>query len=159
MSDPSTARVVELAKPSFEGVTIGWIVRVEDARVWVDFRGNPAGPVAATCTVSVSRADIDRAIATRQGAALVFEQADPKRPVLLGLVQDLLEGELAESTAPQVIVDGDRVEVDATRELVLRCGKASITLRANGRVTIRGVHVETRAAGTNRIKGGNVQIN
>ena len=34
-----------------------------------------------------------------------------------------------------------------------------MTLRANGKVVIRGAYVETRARGTNRIKGGSVQIN
>jgi hypothetical protein len=56
-------------------------------------------------------------------------------------------------------VDGEPVVVEATDELVLRCGAASITLRSNGRVLIQGTHVETRAEGVNRIKGGSVQIN
>jgi hypothetical protein len=56
-------------------------------------------------------------------------------------------------------VDGQRVVVDAKDEIVLRCGKASITLRRNGRIVIRGTYIETRAEGVNRIKGGSVQIN
>jgi hypothetical protein len=44
-------------------------------------------------------------------------------------------------------------------ELVLRCGEASLTLRRNGRVVLRGTYVESRSKGTNRIKGGSVQIN
>ena len=38
-------------------------------------------------------------------------------------------------------------------------GPASITLRRNGRVVIKGTYVETHSEGTNRIKGGQVQIN
>jgi len=49
--------------------------------------------------------------------------------------------------------------VEAADELVLRCGQASIVLRRNGRVVIRGTYVETRAKGVNRIKGGSVLIN
>lgn len=56
-------------------------------------------------------------------------------------------------------VDGKRVEIEAADEIVLKCGEASITLRRNGRVVIRGTYVETRSKGTNRIKGGSVQIN
>jgi uncharacterized protein (DUF2345 family) len=59
----------------------------------------------------------------------------------------------------EVLVDGKRVVIDARDEIVLQCGKASITLRRNGRIVIRGTYVETRSQGTNRIKGGNVQIN
>jgi uncharacterized protein (DUF2345 family) len=56
-------------------------------------------------------------------------------------------------------VDGQRVRVQAQREVVIACGKASITLRANGRVIIKGTHVESDSEGTNRIKGGQVRIN
>jgi hypothetical protein len=56
-------------------------------------------------------------------------------------------------------VDGARVRICARDEVVISCGAASITLRRNGRVVIRGTHVETRAAGTNRIRGGQVRVN
>jgi hypothetical protein len=56
-------------------------------------------------------------------------------------------------------VDGRRVKVTARDEIVLECGLASVTLRRNGRVIIRGTYVETHSEGTNRIKGGQVQIN
>lgn len=63
-------------------------------------------------------------------------------------------------TAPATaVVDGRRVELEAADELVLRCGEASIVLTRDGRITIRGHYVETRARGTNRIRGGSVQIN
>jgi hypothetical protein len=55
--------------------------------------------------------------------------------------------------------DGKRVRVTAKDEIVLECGKASITLRRNGRVVVRGTHVETSSEGTNRIKGGHVRVN
>jgi hypothetical protein len=56
-------------------------------------------------------------------------------------------------------MDGRRLVLEGLDELVLRCGEASITLRRNGRIVIRGVEVETRAAGSNKIRGGSVQIN
>jgi hypothetical protein len=58
-----------------------------------------------------------------------------------------------------VMVDDKRIEIEGQDEVVLRCGKASITLRRNGRVVIRGTYVESRSSGTNRIKGGSVLIN
>lgn len=56
-------------------------------------------------------------------------------------------------------VDGRRVRIVAQDEIVLECGSASITLRRNGRVVVRGTYVETYSEGTNRIKGGQVRIN
>jgi hypothetical protein len=67
--------------------------------------------------------------------------------------------ELNLSPVPEVVVDGERKQIEGSKEIVLRCGKASITLRSNGRIIIRGAYVETRASGTNRIKGGAVLIN
>ena len=69
---------------------------------------------------------------------------------------DEIEGKMEEL---DVKVDGKRVEIEAADEIVLKCGEASITLRRNGRLVIRGTYVETRSKGTNRIKGGSVQIN
>lgn len=63
---------------------------------------------------------------------------------------------------PQVLevdVDGKRVRIVARDEIVLECGNASITLRRNGRVVIKGTYIETYSEGTNRIKGGQVRIN
>ena len=56
-------------------------------------------------------------------------------------------------------VDGRRVRIIAKDEIVFECGQASVTLRRNGRIIIRGTYVETHSEGTNRIKGGQVRIN
>lgn len=58
-----------------------------------------------------------------------------------------------------VSIDGDAVVLAAEREIVLRCGKASLTLTREGHVVLRGEYVLSRATGVNRIKGGSVQIN
>ncbi|WP_157522632.1 hypothetical protein [Mitsuaria sp. 7] len=78
-------------------------------------------------------------------------------------------GALAEATprglatmtpAPvELEVDGDRVVVEARRQLVLRCGKSSITLHEDGTVEIRGVDLVSRASGRNRILGGSIDLN
>jgi hypothetical protein len=70
-----------------------------------------------------------------------------------------------EDTSPKPVVvieadvDGRRVRVLAKDEIVLECGKASITLRRNGRVVVRGTHIETNSEGANRIKGAQVRVN
>lgn len=56
-------------------------------------------------------------------------------------------------------VDGKRITIEGRDEIVLKCGDASITLRRNGRLVIRGTYVEARSRGTNRIKGASVLIN
>jgi len=52
-----------------------------------------------------------------------------------------------------------RVTIEATEGLTLRCGDASVDLRADGKLMIRGEDVLLRARGTQRIKAGTVNIN
>jgi hypothetical protein len=59
----------------------------------------------------------------------------------------------------EVDADGERLIVSAKEQLVLRCGKASITLTKAGKVLIQGTYVSNRSAGVIRIKGGSVQLN
>jgi hypothetical protein len=92
--------------------------------------------------------------------ALLFEQEDPVRPIVFGVLRGRAGWPLPERPAGvEVDADGERLIVSAKDQLVLRCGKASITLTRAGKVLIRGEYVESRASGTNRLKGGSVQIN
>ncbi len=92
---------------------------------------------------------------------LLFEKNDPHNPIVLGLLEhwpsDTLQS--SESQPVAVSLDGAQITFSARNEVVLRCGKASITLTRAGKVLIRGAYVLSRSSGANRIKGGSVQIN
>lgn len=62
-------------------------------------------------------------------------------------------------TATETRIDGKRLVFAAQEEVLIQCGEASISLNKNGKVTIRGKYVLTRASGVNRILGGSVQVN
>jgi hypothetical protein len=53
----------------------------------------------------------------------------------------------------------ERIELVAEREIVLRCGEASITLTRAGKIILRGTYVLSRSSGVNKIKGESIQIN
>jgi hypothetical protein len=72
------------------------------------------------------------------------------QPLILGLLEPLF---------PEVEADGEKLVLEARREITLRCGKASIHLTADGRVTIRGTQVLSRSEGPNRVQGASVQLN
>jgi hypothetical protein len=142
----------------------------EQGRLLVDFSGNAFGPLRARTTVVLAPEELQRAVQEQCPVLLLFEEGDPGRPIVVGLLRDQLPREAAAPDAETAVpgsmpssmvveADGRRVEVEAADELVLRCGQASIVLRRNGRVVIRGTYVETRAKGVNRIKGGSVLIN
>lgn len=131
------------------GVLTGY---ADTGELLVDFPNNPAGaPVPALATVELAASDAGRDV------VLVFEDGDPARPIILGVVASA--GPRAASRNVEVTADGKRVSIAADQEIVLKCGDASITLTAAGKVLIRGAYVLSRSSGTNRIKGGSVQIN
>lgn len=147
-------------------VRVGWIAGADGAVPRVDYPGNPGGPVGARSTVPLEPEALLAAVARRQGAVLLLAEGEP-RPILIGLLQpetetpllDAVLGAPAERLVEVAEVDGKRVVVEGRDEIVLRCGEASITLRRNGRVVIRGTQLETRASGLQRIQGGKIEIN
>ncbi|MGC4085939.1 MAG: hypothetical protein QM736_28380 [Vicinamibacterales bacterium] len=56
-------------------------------------------------------------------------------------------------------VDRRRVDLQATDEIRLTCGKSTLVMKRDGTVVVRGVRIVTRATETNRIMGGTVGIN
>jgi hypothetical protein len=53
----------------------------------------------------------------------------------------------------------DTLILEAGKELVLRVGEGSITIRADGKILIKGKDLVSHAKRTNRIKGGSVSLN
>lgn len=154
------------------GSKLGWLVGMDEAgRLLVDFEGNREGrPLIARRTVPLEPEALRESITTRQRAVLLFENGDPLLPLVVGLEQTpsptpLVDAVLAQPPATpeappmEAHVDGKRVVIEGQDEIVLRCGQASITLRRNGRVVIKGTQIESHASGVHRIKGGSVQVN
>ena len=88
---------------------------------------------------------------------LAFEYGNLEKPVITGMLWQP-ESSLLQNSS-EVELDGRRITLTAEKEIVLRCGKASITLTQAGKVLIRGAYLSTHSSGVNRIKGGSVQIN
>jgi hypothetical protein len=105
-------------------------------------------------------------ISLRQGTAgaqvvVLLEQGNPRQPIIMGVLQERAVHPESHAAASVVAVkaDEDRIVVSAEREIVLSCGKASITLTRAGKVLIKGAYVLTRSSGYNKIKGAVVDIN
>lgn len=136
------------------GMLVAWIDGVGPQ---VTFDGAD-GPVVARTIMPLDAATVAAAIAQERQVLLAFDGGRADAPIIVGLLEPgprtTTPGHTVDAT-----VDGQRVVVRGTDEIVLQCGLSSITLRRNGRVVIRGVEVETRASGTNKIRGGSVLIN
>ena len=91
---------------------------------------------------------------------LIFEAGDPAKPIVMGVLREGEGWPFSEQPGQmEVDADGQRLIVSAKEQIVFKCGKASITLTAAGKVLIRGEHVLSQAAGVNRVKGGSIQLN
>jgi hypothetical protein len=141
------------------GVVIGSLRGfAESGAPLVEFPGNhTANPVQAKPTVELLEKHIGCEV------VLMFEQGDPQRPIILGVIHppaapaDCTSASQAKPV--EVKLDGQQLVLSAEQEIVLRCGQASITLTRAGKVLIRGAYLLSRSSGVNRIKGGSVQIN
>lgn len=143
-----------------EGIVIGRITDTNE--MLVDYPGNPTGsPLTAIAIRTIKQTDVNREV------ALSFKDADPHKPIVLGFIeypqQQISNSNSANENASLDLVDvnmvGQQMIFSAEKEIVLKCGKASITLTRAGKIILRGKYLLSRSSGVNQIKGGSVQIN
>ena len=149
------------------GVIVGDIFNITDdageQRIFVNYPGNPyTTPLLALSAIKLNSADAGKQV------VLSFDQGSPLRPIIMGLLQNSASAveELAIDISKelggqqlQAKLDGEQVTLTADKEIVLKCGKSSITLTKAGKIIIRGEYLLSRSTGVNKIKGGSVQIN
>jgi hypothetical protein len=145
------------AATSLPGAVMGILIgfRDEGCTPLVLFPGqSSSAAVPAASAIDVHGIHIGRQV------VLIFENGDSRRPIIVGLLKSTHAWPLPEQPGQvELEADGERLIVTAKEQLVLRCGKASITLTKVGKVLIEGAHVSNRSSGVVRIKGGSVQIN
>lgn len=159
-------------------IVLGTLTGIDsDGRPLVDYTNNPAAdPAVAISTANVTRQHLSRQV------ALLFAGGDLSKPVIVGFIHsplyamlesfDIHNGEEPSATNEQAKgtpadegdagiahVDGERVVIEGKKEVVLKCGEASITLTRAGKILIRGKYLLNRSSGVNRILGGSVQVN
>ena len=137
-------------------VVTAQLVNFTDTGPQVRIRNHTELPARAT--VPLSRDQIGCEV------VLAFANGDPLRPIIIGVLdqQTLAVEPASEEPADEeatAYVDGERVVLEGKKEIVLKCGKASITLTRAGKVLIKGAYVSSRSTGVQRIRGGSVHIN
>ncbi|ALV05361.1 DUF6484 domain-containing protein [Roseateles depolymerans] len=147
---PSPARV--------DGIAIGELAgQTADGDTLVRVLLLGAEPLVARVATVV---DVKR---VGQAVAVAFEGGDPKKPIILGVMQ-------SSGIPPQPVtqpwrameasVDGQRrVVIQADQEIELRCGEAAILMTADGRIHLRGQNITSEADMSQRILGASVSVN
>jgi hypothetical protein len=142
--------------------------RIDGVRVGelVGFAENGACPLVIYPGQPGTAAIVARMIPDLRGAhigrkvVLMFDDGNPTCPIVMGCLQVDTAWSVEDNPAQvELDADGQRLVVTAKEEIVLRCGRASITLSRAGKVLIQGTYLSSRSTGVNRIKGGSVQIN
>ncbi len=148
--------------PKMDGLITGRLTKLnERGEPLVDFPGNPLEkPVAACSTVPVKPEDIERRI------VLMFDEGNLRKPIIIGILRKDVQAATADkqdmhalTNSPECEIDGEKVVFTAEKEIVLRCGEASITLTSAGKVLIQGNYVLSSASGINQVQGNAVKIN
>lgn len=141
---------------------LGRIVAIDDAgRPRVSFADLAGPPPIARTIGEVTRAQLEAACADARPILLGFLDGRADTPVIMSLATMADPPCPAPAPVAEVVVDGEtqtRV-IEAREELVLRCGDATIQLRADGTIKILGRDVTSWARRRQRIRGGSVAIN
>jgi hypothetical protein len=132
------------------GIVVGW---EPDSGVLVEL-SSTREIVLAESLVAFTEAELDHAAAERRAVLLTFEEGDRQKPVIIGLVAPV-----PARPAPKPGASDEVVLIRGRDSIQLRCGAASITLRKDGKIVLRGSYVISRATKENRIAGGSVHFN
>ena len=155
-----TSRPLGVARPQLAAVPAAATGRLhgfdlEDRPLVSGLAQLPGEVVTARATVALRRQMVGEEV------VVLFEQGDPNRPIIVGVLHPCVpRTEIAERPQQLSIqADDERFVMTAEREIVLRCGEASITLTRAGKVIIKGNYILSRSAGYNKIKGAAIDIN
>jgi hypothetical protein len=147
------------------GARVGHVVGLKSGGgPLVDFDDNPSSPIPARVAIA-GPLNVGSLAATKSQVVLVFENGDPERPLIVGIVSgsgDRAEREVSSGASThrlEIDVDGTTMTFEAREQITLRCGNASLTLRKDGRILLLGTDITSRATRVNKVKGGAVRIN
>ena len=158
---PNVINDTDRNRPAPRRLVSGTVAAIDDDGViWVSVPNNPRKPIQARTTVDL---DPD---AIGADVLLSFDDESDDRPIILGLIRDRCANKTGQAgmnldrdQVKACYLDKEKVEIEAKQEIVLRCGEGSVTLRKDGKIIIKGVHVVSRAKGANKIRGAAVTIN
>lgn len=140
------------------GVVIGLLLGFRDGAPLVVFASNERDhAIAARSLTHLGPDDVGSEV------ALLFEDGRKDSPLIVGRIMDPVRLPVVVQPVvaqPVVVTDEDQpIVIKSRRSMEFRCGKASITMKADGTVTIRGTQILTRAERTNRVQGATVALN
>jgi len=142
---------------AMSAVALGRILEVTlDGRVALSIPAIGAEPLWAAgslCRLSPEQVGVT--------CAVQFVDGDITRPVIIGALLDQSDGMVkrASVTVTQDNEPEKLLELEAKEQLILRCGKASIVMTADGVIDMRGVNLTSHTQQTHRILAASLRAN
>lgn len=151
-----------IATPPTHYASCGIVVGiVSGTSCWVSYPENPSAQ-AQKAWVLNHVGEVEPG----QTVLLQFLSGDVARPIVAGVMpgsetsSTTAPGALQEPTAPATLeINGEKLALSAQQSITLRCGKASLTMKADGTIEIRGTELLSRSSGQNAIRGASVSLN
>jgi len=130
------------------GLRTARLASIDGNRCTILSRGSDK-PTAAELAPEIERAFA--ALALRDGNSVLVEHVPGAMPLVVGVLQTRLPRELH--------LNAETIEVSASRELVLRAGRAAIRLREDGEIEMVGSRISAASRGLFRIVGRILRLN
>lgn len=140
------------------GLVVGVI---NGATCWVAYPNNPSSEAQRALVL----AHVGEVL-PGQTVLLQFLAGDLSQPVIMGVLPEVRAMDDQTLVAfkgvvdpESMVVNGETLNVSAKKKIVFRCGKASLTMHANGNIEIRGTELLSRASKQNAIRGASITLN
>ena len=157
----ATTQEAAIVADAFTGALAGHLAGFdEQGRLLFQEDGAPA-PYAAVIGLPLSDEEVAAAARAKLRALVIKPDNQPRQPVLVALLREAISAEARHKAACESAtrISGQAVEIDAQQSLELSCGRAHITLHADGRIELNGDYLLSRSRGPIKLKGATIDIN
>ncbi len=159
-AEPAAARALRETSRRADALLAGHLDGVDaEGRILFRAEGSDDPPVPVAIGMAVSDGALVQSARLRRRA--VVARTDNAGLVLVGFLRERVDARVRDAGPGdlEVVVDGETLQIRAERQIELRCGKASLLLRADGRVILSGTYVVSTSRGPNKIKGATIALN
>lgn len=146
---------------TFAGALTGHLEGIDDEGRILFQEDGAQTPATVVIGLPLSDEEVVAAVQAKRRALVIKADNRPSQPVLVALLRECISAEARDKAVcePATRISGQAVEIDAQQSLELSCGRARITLHADGRIELNGDYLLSRSRGPIKLKGATIDIN
>lgn len=156
----ATIQETAIVADAFTGALAGHLAGFDEQGCILFQEDGTQAPYTVEIGLPLSDEEVAAAARAKLRALVIKPDNQPSQPVLVALLRERLSAEARDKTATETThINGQAVEIDAQQSLELSCGRARITLHADGRIELNGDYLLSRSRGPIKLKGATIDIN